>query len=527
MNGHSAVAGALVALALLGIGSASASPEPTPTSLARTIAEARRLEQSGKPDVAIERLKSAREHHRSSETLVLALAAAYLADHNPFWALNVLSEHSATYPPACQARAWAAWVQIGQANLDEAEVWLETDECSEPPELRARFLVLRALIAHHRQRASEAAVLLARARGVGHLYAEDRELLDHLSARYQPGRLPLLSFSLELAAGVTSNGLAGVPVDTQSRVDADSTVVLLGAYARVVGSNSGLVRPVFELDARAQELVRDAVQDYSYRQLALRPGVLLGRRIPRLELRYAVEAVQLQGGDRYQSGPVWYSEAHRGEYELEATHNLSVFGGAGYRLIRDRARTRFELDEGAVWGTPLGAGTNLIVGASARWYSARVSAYTELGATALAQLDMRLPSQLGLRVNASLSGDAYPHSEGYFPSAADRERSEMLTRASGGLWWPAASPLRGGIEYAYTRRDSTATDYSYIDHRALLRIQWSDDSDRLGTTTVPREGRVTLETGLRGSASRGPTGTSVRELLRQDESAQRSSSCLK
>jgi hypothetical protein len=526
----SAMAALVVGALLLGLtetANGAARSGPVATHSARAIAEAKRLEQSGKPDAAIERLKSARKQDPADEPLVLALASTYLADHNPFWALNVLSEHVAAHPPACQARAWAAWVQIAQANLDEAQAWLETDACSDPPELKARFLVLRALIAHHRQRPLEAANLTARARDVGQLYAEDQELADHLSARYEPGRLPWVSFSLEMAGGFTSNGLAGVPMDARSRADADSMLASFGAHARAVAPNGGPVRPVLELEARAQQLMRDTVRDYSYRQLTLRPGLLLGRALPRLELRYAAEVVQLQGGDRYESGPVWYSEAHRGEYELEVTDDLSVFGGAGFRWVRDRARTRFELDEGAVWGRALGARTSLILGASARWYSARVSAYTELGATALAQVDVRLLGGLGLRVNTSLSGDAYPASEGYFSSAAGRERREMLLRASGGLWWPGASPLRGGIEYAYTRRDSTAADYSYIDHRALLRIQWVADSDGLGASVVPREGRVTLETGLRGGAGRGPSGTSVRELLRQDEAAQRSSSCLK
>jgi tetratricopeptide (TPR) repeat protein len=490
------------------------------------VARASQLEQAGKFGEAIELLKRARERRPSSESLAVALGAAYWADHNPFWALNVLGEFVAAHPPACQARAWSAWVHVEQANLDEALSALETPECSDPPELRARFLLLRALVAHHRRRTAEVRALLARARAVDRLYAEDKELLEDLGSRYEPGREPWASWSLELGAGFTTDGLAGAPVDEQSRADAESMLLSLGAHVRAVGTNSGPVRPMLEGQLRAHELTRESVRDYSYRLVSIRPGMLLGRSLPRLELRYAAEAVQLQGGDGYDSGPIWYSEAHRIEYDLQPRASLSVFGGAGYRWIRDRVRTRFELDEGLAWVTGLGSLAHLIVGGSARWYSARASAYTELGATLLAQLDARLLDELTIRVNFSLSGDAYPHSEGYFVSADGRERREFLSRGAVGFWWPLESSLRGALEYAYARRDSTATEYSYQDQRLLLRLQWTDDSDEFAHGVVPRKGRVPLETGSSGRATQA-RGASVRELLRQDEAAQRSSSCLK
>ena len=315
-------------------------------------------------------------------------------------------------------------------------------------------------------------------------------------------------------------------MDEESRADAQSMLLSLGANLRAVGTNSGNVRPVLEGQLRAHELTSESVRDYSYRLLSIRPGMLLGRSLPRLELRYAAEAVQLQGGDSYDSGPVWYSEAHRIEYDLQPRGSLSVFGGAGYRWIRDRVRTRIELDEGLAWFTRLGSATHLIVGGSARWYSARASAYTELGATLLAQLDARLLGELGIRTNLSVSGDAYPYSEGYFESASGQERRELLSRGAVGFWWPRHSSVRGALEYSYTRRDSTATEYGYEDQRVLLRLQWTDDSDDFAHGVVPREGRVTLETGSSSRATQAH-GASVRELLRQDEAAQRSSSCLK
>lgn len=519
--------GTAAALAVWPVIAVAEAPVSGTTGSAGVIAEAQQLERAGKAHEAVELLKPARSSNPSSEPLAVALGAAYLADNNPFWALNVLAEYLAANPPACQARAWAAWVQIKQANLDEARALLEVPECSTPPETQARFLVLRALIAHHQQRTAEAARLLEEARAVGTLYAEDRDLLDDLSSRYDPSREPIASWSVEGGIGYTTNGLAGAPVDEATKADADSMVVLLGANVRAVSSNSGPVRAILEGQVRAQELTSDAASDYSYRLFSVRPGILIGRSLPRLELRYAAEALQLQGGDRYDtSGPMWYSEAHRAEYDLQPLDSLSVFGGVGYRVLRDRVRTRFELDEGLAWFTSLGSSTSLILGASARWYSARASAYTEFGGTLLSQLDVRLFGDLGIRGNLSVSGDMYPYSEGYFPSAAGRERREVLSRGGVGLWWPAQSQLRGAVEYTYARRDSTAADYSYVDHRALFRIQWMSDSDRLFSTVVPREGRVPLEAASAARRGQGQ-GTSVRELLRQDEAAQRSSSCLK
>ena len=243
---------------------------------------------------------------------------------------------------------------------------------------------------------------------------------------------------------------------------------------------------------RAEQLLRGVASDLSFRQLALRPGVLLGLQQPRLELRYAAEAVHWQGGDDYSSGPLWYSEAHRGEFEIDASEQLMAFGGAGYRLFRDRVRSRFEIDQGVAWGLPLSPTLDLTLGGSARWYRARAHAYTQLGATGLAQLDVSLPSRLLLRETGSVSGDLYPYSESYFPSAGGAQRQELLVRTMIGLWWPIDSPLRGAIEYSYTSRTSTASAYQFDDHRLLLRLRWSLDSDRFGNTVIPRAGRVPL-----------------------------------
>jgi hypothetical protein len=417
-------------------------------------------------------------------------------------------------------------MQWQQANLDIAEELLSDRGCTRRPEQHARVLLLRALIAEQRHQRAQVIALLEQARALGVHYAEDRELLDTLTARYVPQRAPLLAWSLDLAGGYSSQPLASAPLDEQSQQQSGSAVGLLSLRVHSVIPTGSAVQPVVDGRINAQQLTASTASRYSYRQLALRPGLLLGGARPRLELRYAAEAVHLQQGIGYTTSPIWYSEAHRAEFEIDATDRFVAFGGLGYRLFRERVRTRWELDEGLAWALPVRQRIDLLLGGSARWYSARASAYTQLGATALAQLDVRLLTDLGLRETIALSGDTYPHSEGYFSSAEGAARREALLRATTGLWWPANRALRGALEYTYARRDSTAAAYDYRDHRVLLRLLWASDSDRLGSTQVPREGRVTLETGRRAGAGQDRS-QAIRELMRQDESVQRGSSCMK
>jgi hypothetical protein len=503
----------------------ASAPSVSSPDVERSIAHGQRLLKAGNTSMAIERLKSARTRHPADETLAVALAHAYTKDNNAFWALNVLGEYLQQHPPACRARAWAAWIHLAQANLAQAKDLLETRECTTPPEILARLLLLRALLAEQHDHPAEVADLLRQARSVGRYYAEDHELLESLSRRYDSNRVPWATWSVDLSAGWVTNGLAGVPVDAASQQDSGSAVALVGVNFRAVPWNSASLRPMLDAQFRAQQLTDASAADYSYRQIGLRPGVLVAGLL-HLELKYAFEAVHLQGGDVYSSGPLWYSEAHRGEYEMQPSDNLVLFGGGGFRFIRERVRSRIEFDQGIACNVLPGSSVGLMLGVSARWYSAHAHVHDLFGATGLGQLEVGLGRQVKLRQALSVSADVYPRSVGYFPSAGQRTRRELLPRATTGLWWPAQSALRGALEYSYTRRDSTASAYNYQDHRALLRLRWSTDSDEVGTTLVPREGRSPLESG-RSTGENQPDSTAIRELMRQDEAAQRSSSCLK
>ena len=87
--------------------------------------------------------------------------------------------------------------------------------------------------------------------------------------------------------------------------------------------------------------------------------------------------------------------------------------------------------------------------------------------------------------------------------------------------------LRVGVEVESAARTGTARRYEYAETRALLRLSWALDSDRAWQFPVWSRGRVPL----RHDVKRDPDGSGedvrIRDLVRQDESVQRGSTCLK
>jgi len=177
---------------------------------------------------------------------------------------------------------------------------------------------------------------------------------------------------------------------------------------------------------------------------------------------------------------------------------------------------------------PLSDTLHLMPGVSSRFYDAHNAAYDSVGATGLARLNIAMPGGWELRETFSLSGDRYPNSAGYFRGSRGRDRRDTLVRTGAELWTPSfLSGLRAGLEYEYTSRDSTADAYSFHDHRSLLHLVWRYDSDQLAVSVVPRENRVPMNHGVAEVEEEDGSKMEIRELMRQDEAVQRSSSCLK
>lgn len=501
--------------------------------------ESDKLVAEGKPRAAIEALKPSLQASPHDPRLVFALARAYLADKNPFWALNTLQDYAGAHPPACDARAMIAWIQIKQASFEKAEETLDLPGCEQPAEVRARAQLIRAWLAQVSGNPARSSELMHEAAAAPRLYEEDVTLLEALRARFDPGRMPWLSWKLDLAAGWTSNGLLGSPVDP-ARIGQDtaSSVGIVNGSVRIVVPASASVRPVADLRLKTLALGAEPVSGLSYRQPSIRLGVLLGETYPRLLVAWHWDAVQLAGGDRYAprgEGPIWFSEAHRGEYEIEVNDWMYTFGSAGRRTFRDMGRSRWELEEGVGMSMRAGEKVRLVAGASARWYRSENPAWDLYGATGMAQAVVQLPKDWQARSSASVGLDAYPRSGraehppfGFFSGSEGRDRRDAIVRIAVSGWTPAVWGARLGAIYEYSHRWSTASDYEFTDHRVLGQMSWFFDSDRMGASTIDSKGRQALHYGLGASAAgRFEEEQRLREMMRQDESVRRGSSCLK
>ena len=514
--------GTLVCLGLFSLAHSAGASADTSQVLDRAEEMKRAGDESGARDL----LKEALREEPDNERIVHALALAYLDADNEFWALKVLREHEEADPPACSSRALRAWILIGQANLDLAEDALAAPQCEATEEMRARFSLLQAKLALVRGDEQEAHRLLEDVHGSSRVFAEDKSHADALLLRLDPGRMPLMTWRVDLGLGWTSNGLAGSPVDPADMgQDSSSPLALLDARARLVIPAARAVRPVVEAQLRVQRLTAEAVRPLSYWQPQLRPGVLFGEAFPRLLLTYGYDAVQIEADDQYEEGPVWFSSAHRVDYELEATDWLMAFGGGGKRWYREAGRTRWEVEQGLAGGARVHPSVRVMGGASARWNRAFNDAYDSSGATLLAQVSTSLPAGLQLRVNGSLSIDDYPRSHGYFAGSKGKKRTDKQLRGKVGLWSPPWSGFQIGADYERAKRWSTAEAYAFGEHRVLVHGVWAFDTDRLGRTVIGSEGRVALPLPAAAASAAGEEER-VRDLMRQDDAVNRGASCM-
>jgi len=498
-----------------------------PSSSAST-SGAKALVAGGKPRAALELLKPAFRNNPSDPVLALELARTYLADNNPFWALNVLREHEAANPPACAARAMQAWIQIRQASFEQAQELLERPGCESTPQSRTRVLLIRAWMANVREDAASAERLLEEAEGSGAINEEDVALRDALRARFQPGRLPLASWKVDLSTGWTSNGLLGSPVDpSRAQGSHGSPLALADMRLRFVVPASRAIRPVADLSFKALALSSEQVSALSYRQPGARAGLLLGETFPRVLAGVQWDAVQLAGGDRYTpGGPLWFSQGTRGEVEIEASGSMYAFIAAGKRTFREAGRTRFELEQGLGASMPVAPGVRLLGGASGRWYSAENEAWDLFGGTLVVQGIYDLPKRWQARAGASIALDDYPRSKGWFDP--EESRRDALLRLTSSAWTPPWKGARFGLQYEYARRWSSADLYAFSEHRAIGMVSWYYDDDRLLTPVKGGEGRAMLDYGLQsGASSRFEEEQRVRDMMRQDDTVRRGSSCMK
>ncbi len=495
------------------------SPALAPEIAAAQAAAEARLD-AGEPAAAIDLLKAALERTPDATSLALLLARAYLVAGNEPWAGRTLAELYARDPEACAPQLWLGWLHLRQGALVEAREWLSEAPCTEEPD-RARRALLLALLAEAEP--AGGAAPLAEVDAAGALYPEDRRALLELWRRRDPSYLPPWSFKLDLQAGWAHNARAGSPVDPAANVAAASPTAQTALWLRLAPPLHGL-RPVIEGDLRATGYSAPAGRPLSFALGGVRPGLRLAGDGLRGLTAYHYEAVLLAGGDRYDDGPNWFYDAHRGELELELGERWTVFGGAGRRSFRELGRGRYEVDGGVGVGFAPGARWRLTLVALGRWQDAENRAYDLWGGTLLAAPELRLPQAWLLRLGALAAYDRYPHSRGYFdPAKPNRRRSDLLARVSASLFMPPrAESVRLGLTYELAARNSSTAPYDFLDHRVLLKLSWSTSDDPRLPPAVAPPGHVPLDHGL----AAGELGESVQELLRQNEAAQRSQSCV-
>jgi hypothetical protein len=521
---------AAVVVATLGIAGSRAEAAPAAgTDEPRALVDkAEWLLQRGQVEAAQELVTRAAAGRPDFEPYALARAKAYLTEQNPFWALKVLGEFIAQHPPACAARAFAARVHIQEANLDQAEQILDAPECERADESRLRILLLRTELAELRGEREKALRLVTSAQMTNHRYVEDDLRLARLDSLYVAHREPTLAFRLELGAGWASRGIGTLPLDLATpTVHSGSPFVGMDLSARLVPLTFATWRPVAEVELHLAQYLDTPAKAYSSRQPLVRWGLEFGRRDRKLLMAYAADWVNLDGGSQYPYDGFAYSEGQRGELHLTIDGSFHAYGSLGYRRFWQSDRSRLETNQGLSRSLRLSDTLNLTLGREFRAYLGNHSAYTQVGATLYAGLDVTMPKGLLLQETVALGRDVFPRSEGYFAADVHETRRDTLVRVSVGLTTPEWLGLRFGFTYGYANRDSNIAAYDYADHRGVISVAWQSDSERLRVDRIPKSGRVPLPYPDDETKVTAKSNAEVIEVIRQDERQRDHTSCMK
>jgi hypothetical protein len=476
---------------------------------------------------AITLLKEAKVHYPDSGAVSRLLARAYLIDNNRFWALKVLREH-AQKTGDCETLTWIAWMHLQNGDLDRAESVLHPDDvestgyCMGEDLVAARWSLLLAMLSHFQSDPKSTGVFLRTARRNKTIFPEDRQLLRYLNHIADPGWLQPIQFRIEQAVGWDSNALlasANEVRDTDQEIASD--LMSNTHEIRFVLPLLHFVRPDLEYRGRWKEYLKDAAKDYSLYEMNYRAGLLLGAASPRLGLYYSGQDLLYNGSDKYDDGPRWFYEAHRGEVEIDAAKWLFIFGGAGRRIFRERARTRDEFDGGLAlrFGLPYKLSFTAI--GSGRYYDAQIEAYNDRGGTLLGAIHIPYYRDGYFRIGGSWSKDEYPDSRDYFEQG--EKRSDVMQRFFPAVWSPSYRHFRVGATWQYSARDSSIDQYSYNAHEVLFKMSFKWDFNPWEPSTAKTHNHTKLSYGLSFAAQHDQR---MQDLLRQEDAAQRSSSCV-
>lgn len=502
-----------------------ASAEATATEL---IQRAQWLRQRGQVAQAQELLQRASKARPELEAFALARADAYLVDKNPFWALKVLSDFVDRQPPACASRALAARIHLQQGNLEQVEPVLDAAPCEQSPAMQLRFSLLRIELAELSGDAPQVRRIVQASNSVRERFFEDDSRYERLKSRYAPELQPTLAFRLGISTGWASHGLGSVPVDLAPRIPADGSALLgLDLQTRLNFASWSWGRLIGAVDLLATEYLQTPTRELSSRQPSARVGTWLGNRHPRLYLGYAIDWVDLQGVTPSTHDGFTDSTGHRFEYRLDLGRSFEAYGSFGARRFWEAARNRLETVHGATKTLALSDFSNLVLGGAWHVHRADESAYDQIGASVDTALHLSLPRDFALRERLQITRALYPYSESYFDSTRTDERRDTLVYASATLTTPSVAGVRVELSYALAHRNSSLNSWKYTDHRGLLTLVWSSDSDRLRVHRIASPGGVKLPypDDTKDGADTSARSAEIIEVIRSDEAQRRNTSC--
>lgn len=502
----------------LAAASVTAKEPVTPQKVVRDLIARKRAPE------AIELLKKEIKRNPQSKPLRLLLAEGYLADENEYWAVRTLRTVQAMDPADCEPALTIAWITFKQGNPDAAETLLKEANCAQKSASDARKSLLLAKIAAFRDDDRATKQALAGAVRARRMYRDDIPALYSMVKTHDPGYIDPLVLGADWMLGWTSNAMAGSPTDPAASEEVRSLYTELNAKIRFTAPTGRWIRPFAEGDARIKGFVDEEAQEESTVRLNARPGVLIGNDSPRLKIAYGFDALSLLGGDRYKSSAIWFYNAHRIELEVQLPANLLFFGGGGRRTFREMGRSRTEMDGGiGAHISALPSVLNFLGAFTFRAYNAENNAYDLRGLTALLSSELKIKKRWSARLGLLASVDNYPLSKGYFDSdAPNRKRKDTLLKVSLSGYTPVFFGLKAGLTYEFSKKWSTAEPYEYKDHRIMLKLSYSFSTNPFFPKKEKNKAHVLLFNEKRDSA----VEERVQDLIRQEEAAQRSSSCV-
>ena len=498
--------------------------------------QARCLVDDGRPRDAISAVKQALRDAPADGALVRLLAWSYLQAGNDLWATRVLIAQVEAEPDDVQSRAWALWLLLQDGDIVRARPLLGGAPAAMDALDRARLEFLQVALLELEGQAGRAGELLTVHREAEWIYPEDRALLDELRLEVLGDRGQPISVRVHASGGTASNVIESAPQDVGAggagAREPRAPIAGLDVVLRYEPWSSPRLRPTAELRTKGFTPFTDDAEGFGYFTTGARGGLELGSPDgTRARLLYGAELMGLRGDGNLAEleagmGPVeggLVMEAHRGDLELDLTPGVQLFAGGGRRVYRELRRTRTELDGGGAWVLPLGGDWNLTTVATGRVHFARHPGWDAWGLTGLLRVRAPLPGGHMVKLRGMLLWDAWPQF-GLWEPTVD-VRGDLAVRLQLGPWTRDLNGWRFGLTYNFATRASSLDAYDYSDHRALVEIRWQ----RSWNPGPPRaadmdEPYLPLPYRLDQGGDQGLDR--VQDLLRQEDSARRGSSCV-